>query len=53
MYSFIATSFFKLSPSESNKYSVVSSGVFDTSSAIWSIIFPIPGCGFARYGLEA
>jgi hypothetical protein len=52
-YPFIATFFFKLSPSESNKSSGVSSGVFDTSSAVWSTVFPIPGCGVARSGLEA
>jgi hypothetical protein len=42
---------FKLSPLESSKSSSVSSGVFDTSSTVWSTFFPIPGCGFARTGL--
>jgi hypothetical protein len=44
---------FKLSPLERNKSSGASSGVFDTSSAVWSIVSPIPGCGVARFGLEA
>jgi hypothetical protein len=52
-YPFIGTFFFKSYPSERSKSSGIYSGVFDTSSAVWSIVFPIPGCGVARSRFEA
>jgi hypothetical protein len=45
--------FLKLSPLESSKFSGASSGVFETSFAVWSVVFEILGCGVANSGLEA
>jgi hypothetical protein len=36
-----------------SKSSGAFSGVFDISSAVWSIVSPIPGCGVAGSGSEA
>jgi hypothetical protein len=46
----VLASFFKLSPLERSKSSGASSGVFDISSAVWSIVSPIPDYGVARTG---
>jgi hypothetical protein len=51
-YSFVATFFFKLSPSERSKSFGVSPRVFDTIYVVWSIVFPISSCGVARFGLD-